>query len=78
MKLVKVLGTDNCVNCTNLKNKISQIIDSSNYDAKVEKITNIVDIMGYGVMSVPAVVVDEELKCFGRSPSETELHDWLK
>ena len=38
-------------------------------DAEIVKVTDIAEIMGYGVMSTPALVVDEELKVAGRVPS---------
>ena len=77
MKLIKVLGADNCSTCTNLKTRIEKLIDEKGVDAKVEKITDIMEIMKYGVMSTPSVVVDEQLRCIGRVPTDQELLEWL-
>jgi len=77
MKNIKVLGSDCCVTCTNLKDKIAKMIDDKGIDAEVVKITDIVEVMKYGVMSAPAVVIDEEVKCAGRLPSDDELKEWL-
>ena len=77
MKIIKVLGAEKCSSCTNLKDKIASMIENQGIDATVEKITDIAQIMQYGVMSNPAVVVDEEVKCSGRLPNEKELKQWL-
>ncbi|NCB49379.1 MAG: thioredoxin family protein [Alphaproteobacteria bacterium] len=77
MKSVKVLGAERCSTCTNLKNQIEKMIEETPLDATVEKITDVAKIISYGVLSTPALVVDEEIKCAGRVPSEKELKDWL-
>lgn len=77
VKSIKVLGSDCCSNCTNLKNKIEEIIKENNLSIDVQKVTDIVEVMKYGVMSAPAVVIDEKVKCSGRIPSDKELNKWL-
>jgi len=77
MKKILVLGADNCTTCSNLKENIAKMISDKKMQATVEKITDIVQVMKYGVMSMPALVIDEEVKCVGRVPSEAELNDWL-
>ncbi|MBP7709670.1 MAG: thioredoxin family protein [Rickettsiales bacterium] len=77
MKLIKVLGSEKCSTCTKLKDKIAAMIEAQKLDASVEKITDIAQVMTYGVMSSPAVVIDEEVVCFGRVPSDEELENWL-
>ncbi|MCV6598937.1 MAG: thioredoxin family protein, partial [Alphaproteobacteria bacterium] len=67
-KCIKVLGSDCCSTCSNLKSAIEKIIVDKEVDATVEKVTDIAEVMKYGVMSTPAVVIDEEVKCSGRSP----------
>ncbi|MCT4552192.1 MAG: thioredoxin family protein [Alphaproteobacteria bacterium] len=77
MKNIKVLGAEMCSSCSNLKDHIEKFVKDNNVEATVEKITDIAVVMSYGVMSAPAVVVDEEVKCFGRSPSDDELKEWI-
>lgn len=77
VKSIKVLGSDCCTNCTNLKNKIVKLVNEKSLSIEVEKIIDIVEIMKYGVMSAPAVVIDEKVKCSGRIPSDKELNDWI-
>ncbi|MBN1281859.1 MAG: thioredoxin family protein [Alphaproteobacteria bacterium] len=78
MKTVKILSGSGCSNCEVLKQKVSKVIADNNFDASIEKVTDIVQIMGYGVMTVPVLVIDEEIKCVSRIPSDSEIHDWLK
>jgi len=78
MKNIKVLGSGCCSACTNLKDKITQLVADKGIEANVEKVTDIVEVMKYGVMSAPAVVIDEEVKCSGRVPKDSELEEWLK
>jgi small redox-active disulfide protein 2 len=77
MKKIKVLGSEMCSTCTKLKDKISKLIAENNLDAEVEKVTNIEEILKYGIMSTPALVIDEDVKCFGRTPNDKELQEWI-
>ena len=75
MKNIKVLGAEHCKTCTNLKTKIEGLISET--DSTVEKITDIAQIMQYGIMSAPSVVINEDVKCTGRTPTDDELKQWL-
>ncbi len=77
MKKIVVLGSENCSTCTNLKDKIAKMVTEQNIQAEVSKVTDIVEVMKHGVMSVPAVVIDGEVKCVGRIPNDKELSSWL-
>jgi hypothetical protein len=46
-------------------------------DATVEKVTDFPTIVGYGVMSTPALVVDERVVVSGRVPTTAEVRDLL-
>jgi len=70
---IKVLGSDKCSVCSKLKEHIENIIGKYNLNASVEKITDIKEIMSYGAISIPAIVINGELKCSGRVPKEKEL-----
>ncbi|MGZ5502773.1 MAG: thioredoxin family protein, partial [Halobacteriota archaeon] len=41
------------------------------------KVTQQRDILAYPVLAVPALVINEEVKAFGRLPSKKEIADWL-
>lgn len=74
---IKVLGTG-CPKCKLLENNVLKALASLGIDAKVEKITEVKDIIAYGVMSTPALVVDNKVLFAGRVPSEKQLESLLK
>ena len=66
---IKVLGSG-CAKCKTLATIASKSIEELGLDATVEKVTDIQDIMGYGVMMTPALVIDEKLISSGKSYSD--------
>ena len=70
--IIKVLGSG-CANCKKLEALTRQAADELGIDAEVIHVTEIADIMAYGVMSTPALVVDEQVKIAGRVPSLAEI-----
>lgn len=70
--IVKVLGTG-CANCKRLEDLAAKAVADLGMDAEIVKVTDIGEIMGYGVMSTPALVVDEQLRLAGRVPSYDEV-----
>jgi len=59
MTSIKVLGTG-CVSCKRLLADVQGIVTKNNWQAQVEYVTDLPTIMSYGVMSTPALVVDEK------------------
>lgn len=74
--VIKVLGTG-CANCRKLEALATRAVDELGLDAEVVKVTDMKDIMAYGVMSTPALVIDEELKLAGRVPAYEQLVDLI-
>lgn len=70
--VIKVLGPG-CANCGRLEEVVRQAVARLGLDAEVVKVTDYAEIMAYGVMSTPALVVDEELRLAGRVPSLDEV-----
>lgn len=70
--IVKVLGSG-CANCKKLEDLAAKAVADLGIDAEIVKVTDIGEIMGYGVMSTPALVVDEQLRLAGRVPSYDEV-----
>jgi small redox-active disulfide protein 2 len=70
--IVKVLGPG-CMNCQKLESLVKKAADELGLDAEVVKITEYPEIMAYGVMSTPALVIDEKLVLAGRVPSYAEV-----
>lgn len=69
---IKILGTG-CPNCKKLEANTKQALEELKMKAKIEKITEIQDIMSYGVMGTPALVVDEKVEVYGRIPNVEEI-----
>jgi hypothetical protein len=54
-----------------------QVADDMQLDVSIEKVTDYADIMAYGVMSTPGLVVNEQVVSYGRIPSKAEINTWL-
>lgn len=74
--IIKVLGSG-CANCKKLEENTKKAVEKLGVDATIEKVTDFKDIMSYGVMKTPALVVDEKVKVKGRVPSVDELKKHL-
>lgn len=77
MKQIKILGTG-CAKCIKTAEIIQTVADSSNVSVEIAKETSPEVIMSYGVMSTPAVVIDEQLMHSGSIPSQSMISEWLK
>ncbi len=66
--VIKVLGPG-CINCQKLEARAKKAIEELGIDAQVIKVTDYADIMAYGIMSTPGLVVDEVVKISGFVPS---------
>ncbi len=73
---IKILGTG-CVNCRKLERLTYQVVKEEGLKADISKVEDIVDIMKYGVMTTPALVVNEQVILKGRVPSSKELKTLL-
>jgi small redox-active disulfide protein 2 len=73
---IKVLGPG-CTNCVNLERVTREAVADLGLEATIEKVTDYPTIVGYGVMSTPALVVDEQLVLSGRVPTATAVRELL-
>jgi small redox-active disulfide protein 2 len=73
---IKVLGSG-CARCKTLYAEAEMAVAASGLAVEVEKVEKMEDIMSFGVMSTPALVVDGEVKCSGRIPQVPEIVSWL-
>lgn len=76
MKRIEVLGAG-CANCTLLYERARAAAQELGLDFEIEKITDLNVIMGYRIMTTPALVVDGVVKVAGRVPSPTQLKEIL-
>ncbi len=71
-KVIKILGTG-CPSCISTEKVVTEVVNELNIDAKIVKVTEIMDIMAYDVMRTPAVVIDNKVMIKGKVPSKNEL-----
>jgi small redox-active disulfide protein 2 len=76
MKQIKVLGTG-CRNCETTAKLIDQVATEKGLAIELEKITDMADILGYGVMSTPGVVIDGKVVHAGGVPDRKKIESWL-
>jgi len=74
--VIKVLGSG-CMNCRKLEENAKAAVKQLGIDAKVEKVENFKDILAYGVMKTPALVVNEKVKVMGRVAATEEIKKLL-
>ena len=73
---IKVLGTG-CTNCKNTVALIEQVAQAKGAAITLQKVEELRDIMGYGVMSTPGVVINGKVVHAGGVPSREKIEQWL-
>jgi small redox-active disulfide protein 2 len=74
--IIKVLGPG-CTNCKTLERVTREAVAALGIDATIEKVEDYAAIMGYGVMSTPALVIDEQVVVSGRVPTVSQVRDLI-
>lgn len=77
MKMIKVLGSG-CTKCVKTAELIEKTAAKQQCEVSVTKETSPEVIMSYGVMSTPAVVIDETLVHSGSMPTQAQISVWLE
>ena len=73
---IKVLGPG-CARCKQTAARVKEAVAEYGIEANIEKVTDAMEIAGYGVFGTPAVVIDGDVKCVGKIPSKEEIAAWL-
>jgi small redox-active disulfide protein 2 len=73
---IRVLGSG-CAKCKTLEERIRQLIAKNNLNIEVEKVTDLKEIMSYGILSTPGLVIDGVLKSAGSVPKDEQLLAWM-
>lgn len=73
---IKILG-GGCAKCGRLEAVTRSVVEELGIAATFIKVKSMPEIMAYDVMSTPALVVDEQVLCYGRIPSQDEIKGWL-
>jgi len=74
--VIKILGSG-CANCKKLEANTREAVKELGIEATIEKVEDFKDILAYGVMKTPALVVNEKVKIMGRVPSTEEIKKYL-
>lgn len=76
MKNIKVLGSG-CANCKATYARIEKAAQEKGVDITLEKVEDMAQIMSYGIMSTPGVVVDGQVVHAGGVPNKKNIESWL-
>ncbi|GAA1036615.1 thioredoxin family protein [Virgisporangium ochraceum] len=76
MMHIKILGPG-CGNCHALERVTRDAVTDLGITAEIIAVTDYPTIVGYGVMSTPALVIDEQVVLSGRIPSTDQIHELL-
>ena len=74
---IKILGTG-CVKCNHLEAATRSAVASLGLDVEIEKVTDPGEIVSWGVMSTPALVIDDEVVMVGKVPQVAEVEQFLR
>ncbi|PKK82388.1 MAG: thioredoxin family protein [candidate division Zixibacteria bacterium HGW-Zixibacteria-1] len=77
MKEILILGTG-CAKCNKLYDTAKKAVESLGVEHNLKKITDIQEIMKYGIAMTPALIIDGEVKAVGKVPSVDEIKNMLK
>ena len=75
--IFKILGSE-CTKCNKLETHVRQAVSKLGMDAEILKIKDMAEIMEYGVLQTPALVINEEVKSTGRLLSVEEITELIK
>ena len=73
---IKVLGPG-CPKCQQAEKIVKEAVAEAGVNAQIEKVTDTMEIAGYGVFGTPAVVVDGDVKSVGKIPKKQDVIGWL-
>jgi small redox-active disulfide protein 2 len=75
--IIKILGSG-CKNCETLTDNTKAALTETGIRAEIVKVTDFKDIMAFGVMSTPALVIDEKVVSYGKVLKPKEIVELLK
>lgn len=75
--VIKILGSG-CPNCKRLEQLTQEVAKEMGVNATFEKVQDIQKIMSYGIMSTPALVIDEKVKVYGKVPNKDVIKKYIE
>ena len=76
MREIKILGTG-CPKCKATFQVVEEVVKLNGFSGSIEKVEDIAAIISYGVMSTPAVVIDNKVTFAGAVPSKELVESWF-
>ena len=74
---IKILGTG-CPKCRAVTELVNQVVKENNIEATISKVEDINDIMSYGIMLTPGIVINGKVKFSGGTPKKEDILNWIK
>ena len=74
---IKVLGSG-CMKCVATEGIVRGAIEELGMDVEIQHVKEISEILSYGVMMTPAVVINDKVKCFGTIPKKEDVISWIE
>ena len=75
--VIKILGTG-CARCHETERRVMNTLAETGVTADVQKVTDIKEIMSFGVLGTPAIVINDKIKSYGRIPTTDEIKKWIQ
>ncbi len=73
---IKICGPG-CAACDQAQKNVEAAVAAKGLEVKVLKVTDFQEMAHMGIFSTPAVVIDGEVKCVGRTPKQDEVEQWI-
>jgi small redox-active disulfide protein 2 len=73
---IKILG-GGCSRCRDLERNVRNIASKNNIAAEFEKVTDIQEMIGYGLVTTPGLVINDKLKSSGVIPKDEQILNWI-
>ena len=77
MNVIKVYGSG-CANCKRLEEMCTEVIQENNFDASIEKVTDLQEIMKTGILSTPGLEINGKMISSGKLPTKSTLVHWIQ
>lgn len=77
MNVIKVYGSG-CANCKRLEAMCTEVIQEYNFDASIEKVTDLQEIMKTGILSTPGLEINGKMISSGKLPTKSTLVHWIQ
>ena len=71
-KEIKILGTG-CPKCKSMTDIVQEVVEANHIDATIEGVEDLMEIMKFNVMTIPALVIDNIITIKGRVPTKDEV-----